>query len=159
MQKHLELATIISSFKHGTLIWDHLHKRHTHTHVCVWRGGDRSEEAAAQWWTGSISLWSQIHSISTNTDSVFVLNCYIIDYELSIMHDSLLRGIPVQNHKEMSCRWVEPTRTIRFSSGCLCYPALLLITTSQLLILMIIRGCERLKHRGIYLLLNKAVKG
>lgn len=96
-------------------------------------------------------LWSQTRTISTNTDSVFVLNCYIIDYELSIMDGSVLRGITVQHHKEMSHRRAEPSCTIRLSSAvCAAHPALILITTNQLLMLMIIRGSERLKYEGMF---------
>lgn len=43
-------------------------------------------------------------SISTNTVSLLVLNCYIIDYVLSIMDARLLRGVAVQQQRETSHR-------------------------------------------------------
>lgn len=71
----------------------------------------------------------------------FVLNRYIIDYELSIIDGGLLRGIRVQHHKEMSRRRAGPSRTIRLSlTVCAAHPASLLIATHRLLMLMIVRG-------------------
>lgn len=80
------VLTLLAKCRFGSSVSKYIN---THTHT---RGrGDESKDDGDGCHTCSIG---------TNTVSVFVLNCYIIDYALSIMDGGLLRDVTVQWPRE-----------------------------------------------------------